>query len=441
MEYKVKKKVIFVVSVLALVCVMFALPLIRSAGEPSGNSFRTSEIVRGDLVLTVNATGTVEPEEVIDVGAQVAGQIVSFGKDIHGQTVDYRSEVVKGTVLARIDDALFKAEVDEAEAGVQSAEASLKLAKAELLKREAKQYQTASDWQRAQNLGSSEILSQESFDAYKSAYEVANADVAVSKASILQAEADVARSEASLQRAKRNLGYCTIASPVKGVIIDCRVNIGQTVVASLNAPSLFLLAKDLKRMQVWAAINEADIGKLFTGQHVTFTVDALPGEAFEGEIGVIRLNASMTQNVVMYTVEVTTDNSDGRLLPYLTANVIFETDRRDDILLAPNAALRWQPAEEQIHPEYRTIRETSQQQEPGKKEKSVVWIPQDGYVRPLPVRTGITDGIQTEVVGDGISSGTEVVVGIRADSKRKQKGQSDTPFMTNLSDLPSRPGN
>ena len=149
--------------------------------------------------------------------------------------------------------------------------------------------------------------------------------------------------------------YCTIKSPVKGVIIDRRVNIGQTVVASLNAPSLFLIAKDLKRMQVWVAVNEADIGKIQPGLPVSFTVDAFPGETFRGEVGKVRLNASMTQNVITYTVEVITDNSNGRLLPYLTANVQFELSRLSGVLLAPNAALRWTPPAEQVAPEFREV--------------------------------------------------------------------------------------
>ena len=173
------------------------------------------------------------------------------------------------------------------------------------------------------------------------------------EAAILQAKASLAQADAGLRRAKRNLDYCTITSPVKGVIIDRRVNIGQTVVSSLNAPSLFLIAKDLTRMQVWVAVNEADIGKIHPGQPVTFTVDAFPGEIFHGEVGKIRLNASMTQNVVTYTIEIITDNSNGRLLPYLTANVQFELHRLKNVLLVPNAALRWTPSVEQVAPEFR----------------------------------------------------------------------------------------
>ena len=156
--------------------------------------------------------------------------------------------------------------------------------------------------------------------------------------------------------AQRNLSYCTIKSPVKGVIIDRRVNIGQTVVSSLNAPSLFLIAKDLKRMEVWVSVNEADIGNIHQGQPVSFTVDAYPNEIFHGEVGKVRLNATMTQNVVTYTVEVITDNSSGKLLPYLTANVLFELSQKENVLLVPNVALRWSPQTKQVAPEFRTER-------------------------------------------------------------------------------------
>src|SRR5262249_12654673 len=153
----------------------------------------------------------------------------------------------------------------------------------------------------------------------------------------------LSRSEAMLREAQVNLGYTQIRSPVDGVIVDRRVNVGQTVVAGLNAPSLFLIAKDLTKLQVWASVNEADIGNIHAGQSVRFTVDAYPKETFVGQVAQIRLNASMTQNVVTYTVVISTDNSQGKLLPYMTANLQFEVDRRHDVLLVPNAALRWKP--------------------------------------------------------------------------------------------------
>jgi HlyD family secretion protein len=423
------KRALVILIVLALIGGAAAL-YFRSADAESASPFQTRQVTRGDLLVAISATGTVEPEEVVDVGAQVAGQILSFGKDANGKTIDYGSVVESGTVLAKIDDSLYSADAAQAGAQVQSAKASLQRAEADLGQMKAKLHQAESDWERARKLGPSEALSQSSYDAYQSAYETAKANVAVGDAAILQARASLAQAEALLQRAQRNLSYCTIKSPVKGVIIDRRVNIGQTVVASLNAPSLFLIAKDLKRMQVWVAVNEADIGRIHPGQPVSFTVDAFPGETFRGEVGKIRLNASMTQNVVTYTVEITTDNSSGRLLPYLTANVQFELSRRVGVLEVPNAALRWKPSAEQVAPAFREAFENPNLRkgnprgtlDPGSRpaggsggdwKRGVLWLTEGAFVRPLPVRAGITDGTMTEVEGEGLTEGMIIVTGVQ----------------------------
>jgi HlyD family secretion protein len=412
----------------------------RSNGQTA--AYRTAEVTHGNLLVSISATGTVEPEEVIDVGAQVAGQILSFGKDVNGKTVDYGSVVGEGTVLARIDDSLYSADEAQAEAQVQSARASLQRAEADLDQLKAKLRQAERDWQRAQKLGPSEALAQASYDAYRSAYETAKANVAVGEAAILQAQGSLAQANAVLRRAQRNLSYCTIKSPVKGVIIDRRVNIGQTVVASLNAPSLFLIAKDLTRMQVWVAVNEADIGKIKPGQPVTFTVDAFPGETFKGEVGKVRLNASMTQNVVTYTVEIITDNSNGRLLPYLTANVEFELNRLSGVLTVPNAALRWMPSAAQVAPEFRDAFESraagKQKVEGGQSpstsgqalregsRRRVLWLMEGEFVRPVRVQAGPSDGSMTEVQGEGLTEGMKVVTGLETTAKN-QTGTSN-PF-------------
>ncbi len=333
-----------------LAVLAFSASALLKRGDKGSASFRTVPVKRGDLVATISATGTVEPEEVVDVGAQVAGRIVAFGKDVSGKTVDYGSQVEDGTVLAQIDDALYAADVSQSKAQVEQAKASVMRAEADLGQMQAKLVQAERDLNRAKKLGPGDALSQADYDAAVSAYDVAKANVAVGKAAIVQANEAVAQAQANLKRTQRNLDYCTIKSPVKGVIIDRRVNIGQTVVASLNAPSLFLIAKDLKRMQVWIAVNEADIGNIHPGQAVTFTVDAFPGQVFQGEVGKVRLNATMTQNVVTYTVEVITDNSDGKLLPYLTANAKFMVSTRANVLMVPNAALRWVPQAEQVVP-------------------------------------------------------------------------------------------
>jgi len=361
----------------------------------------TAPVKISDLLITISATGTVEPEEIVDVGAQVAGKIDYFGKDKNDKTIDYGSDVEQDTVLAKIDDSLYVADVSLASAQLQEANAKL--------------YQAEKDWTRAQKLGPSEALAESSYDAYKSAYEIAKANVAFT--------------EATLARAKRNLDYCTIKSPVKGVIIDRRVNIGQTVVASLNAPSLFLIAKDLKRMQVWVSVNETDIGNIYPEQAVKFTVDAFPNEIFQGTVGKIRYNATMTQNVVTYTVEVITDNISGKLFPYLTANVQFIVKNYTNVLLVPNMALRWSPDEKEIVTEFRKTSANKPQTETQDPSIGTVWVQHGAYVKPINVKLGPSDGTKTEIQSNEIKEGMLVITG-------RQQTNTDTgttnPFVPQI---------
>src|SRR5262245_36250827 len=342
----------------------------RLGSEDERVRYRTAPVERGTLTATVSATGTLQPEEVIDIGAQVAGQIKAFGPDPHdsSRTIDYRSQVEADTVLARIDDSLYRADVEQAEgqvaaaegqvaqghAQVEQAQANLRRAEADHEQMKARLRQYESDWSRARRLREQSSINDTELDLARANFETGRATAGVGQATVNQAKAGIKDAEAALlrfqglladarralKRARTNLGYCTIRSPVKGVIIDRRVNIGQTVVASLNAPSLFLIAKDLRRMQIWASVNEADVGQLRHGQPVRFTVDAFPGETFNGTVAQVRLNASMTNNVVTYTVVISFDNSSGRLLPYMTANVTFEVAHRTGVLHLPGSALR-----------------------------------------------------------------------------------------------------
>jgi HlyD family secretion protein len=421
------------------------------AADPATN-FRTVAIKRGDLLSTITATGTVEPEEVVDVGAQIVGRIKSLGvepAELKGRNesdidpkerakmkhVDYGSIVHEGTVLARIDPAVYRAQVDQAAA-------SLARAKADLLQLQARFLQAEQEWKRAQSLLPAKAIADTDYDLAVANYTSAKANIGVGDAVIKQCES-------SLELAKTNYEYTVIQSPVEGVIIARRVNIGQTVVASLNAPSLFLIGKDLRRIEVWASVNEADIGRIHAGMPVRFSVDAFPGETFRGKVDQIRLNATMTQNVVTYTVVVATDNSDGRLLPYLTANVQFEIEQRTNVMLVPNAALRWKPKPQQIDPEMREALaassdkddspvppsgKTSGEAKSGKAAKDRddpprLWTEVDGFVRPLTVTVGPTDGVMTEISGDGLKEGMEIVVG---QQRKEDAEQTTNPFMPQL---------
>ncbi|HEY3243449.1 MAG TPA: efflux RND transporter periplasmic adaptor subunit [Phycisphaerae bacterium] len=424
----------------------------RRARQPAVG-FRSAPVKHADLLVTISATGTVEPEEVVDVGAQVAGKVKEFGKAPGGRMVDYGTPVDEGTILAQIDDALYQADVAQSSAQLEQAKASVLRAQADLEQMQAKLVQAEQNWKRAQELGPSRALSATDYESYQANYETAKATVGVGEATVVQAQKAVMQAQASLDRSQTNLGYCTIKSPVKGVIIDRRVNMGQTVVASLNAPSLFLIAKDLNRMQVWAAVNEADIGKIHPGQPVRFSVDAYAGQTFHGEVGKIRLNASMTQNVVTYTVEILTDNSDGKLLPYLTANVQFEVAQRENVLTVPNAALRWTPATEQIAPDARTESAPAQRRangaarsgrsegggrraasQPAQGEADgwrpgTLWISDGTFVRPVAVRVGLTDGLNSEIESGALDEGREVVIGEAAPGAAAGAADTKNPFI------------
>ncbi|HEX3718675.1 MAG TPA: efflux RND transporter periplasmic adaptor subunit [Verrucomicrobiae bacterium] len=393
-------------------------------------SFREATVKKGDLYVSITATGTVEPEEVVDVGAQVAGQVNVFGKDKNGKTIDYGSVVESNMVLAQIDDSLYaadvalgKAQLDQDKAGEVRAEADLEQMKAKLVQAEA-------DWNRAQKLGPSEALAPTTYDSYKANYEIAKANVDLDEAALKQARATTVAAAATLDKSQRTLDYCTITSPVNGVIIDRRVTIGETVVSSFNTPSLFLIARDLTRMQVWISVNEADIGSIHPGQQVTFTVDAFPNRTFRGTVGKVRLNATMTQNVVTYTVEVNTDNSDGKLLPYLTANAQFLTGERHQVLLVPNAALRWRPQADLIAPESREAAMSRHSPADGddSDHKGTVWVEDGDFVKPVEVTTGLTDETMMEIEGAGITDGTHVVLGVQLPGVATDSDDADNPF-------------
>jgi HlyD family secretion protein len=389
-------------------------------------AFRLEKVVRGRIVATVSSTGTLQPREVVDVGAQVVGRILSLGKDsntrsgsvdwgseVEGPVLDKDGKLVKpGTVLAQIDPTLY-------EAARNTAQASLKAARADVLVKAATLNQATRDWGRAEKLLPSGGISQADYDQYKATFESAKANLELSKAHVEVAEAN-------LKTAQANLAYTTITAPTSGVVIDRRVNIGQTVAAGLTAPSLFLIAKDLSQMEIWATVNEVDVAKIHADQEVTFTVDAFPGRVFHGKVvpqGKLpfRLNAVMNQNVVTYTVVVSVDNNDGRLRPYLTTNLTFIVADKKDALLVPNAALRWQPTRQQITPDQRDsyfkLKEKKRlPTEADAQDQGFLWMQgTDGLAHYTQVRTGVSDGARTEIssaIGDGeVMEKTQVIVG------------------------------
>lgn len=423
------------------------------SANAGGPGFRTEAAVRKNLTATISATGTIEPTEVVDIGSQVTGQILKFGVDPNDstKTVDYCTPVKEGATLAEIDPKIYKAQRDEKDAGLKAAQAALTQAQTQrhiaedTLQRDLATPAATTSQQQTQDRDAAEVAA----------------------GAVRAAEANVALAQAVRDQAQTNLDYCTIKAPVDGVIVDRRVNVGQTVVANLSAASLFLLAKDLSRVEVWTSVNEADIGNIQAGQEATFTVDARPGKIYHGTVSQIRLNASMTQNVVTYTVVVETENPqlpapetvgvkvktgknpegklvsasfDRELLPYLTANVTFHVAERTKALLAPNAALRWRPQREQVAPEFRQEYEQSMRKraardageepaapdkkggkphEAGAASQGMVWVEDGAFVRPIKLTTGLTDGSMTEVVsvaeGATLEEGTKLVTGENQD--------------------------
>jgi HlyD family secretion protein len=436
------KKIMALGVLVALLCgLAFWYWQSRATGQ---TTFRFDQVKRGRLVATIGATGTLQAQEVVDVGAQVAGPIIAIGKDPNTQSkiVDWGSAVEgpvldsdgnvlkKGTVLAQIDPALYAAQVRSTTAAVESAKADLRLKTAQLT-------QATADWTRAQSLYASGGIQQAEYDQFKATFEVAQANVGVSTAQIGVAQANQ-------KLAQTNLDYSTISSPVKGVVIDRRVNVGQTVVASLSAPSLFLIAKDLSKMEVWATVNEVDVGKIKVGQNVDFTVDAFPGVVYHGKVVPqgrlpFRLNATMNQNVVTYTTVVSVDNKEGLLRPYMTTNLSFIVEDKENALLVPNAALRWQPSKQQIAPEvrdaYLKLRGKKRSPtDPDTTDRGFVWVQgEDGFVCYIEVRVGMSDTVNTEILGvvsgGTLAEHTPIIVG---EGRADARGDGANPFSVQM---------
>lgn len=411
------KKLICAIVALALAGAGAAWWWMRPKAAPQV-AYRTRQVSQGRVTQTIRSTGTIEPEDLIDIGAQITGQIMAFGKDTEGNEVDYCSVVRKGQLLARIDDVTYKAEVTIAKANLSTAQAQLASAEAGVVQLAAKLRQANRDWKRAQKLGVGDALSQKDYDAYRSAYETSAANLDVGRASVEQAKASIAQAQAQLEKAERNLSYCDILSTVDGVVIDRRVNIGQTVTASMSTPSLFLVAKDLRKIEIWVPVNEADIGSIKVGQEVRFNVDAFPEKTFTGKVGRVRLNAGMTSNVVTYTVEVTTDNPDGLLLPYLTANVSFVlAESPEDALLVPVAALHWRPEGWVAPPEL--------------EGKDILFV-QDAEGRPEPmvVQAGVSDDARTAIIAEKLTVGDAVITGVLTAIEAQQASAAgENPFL------------
>ena len=296
----------------------------KAAAADSG--YRTSAVERGDIRVAISATGTLSAISTVTVGSQISGQVTDV-------LVDFNDPVKKDQVIARIDPASYEAQIQQGNAAIASAQASLRQMQATLRNAEL-------DYQRKADLGKQQLIARSDIDLARAARDQALAQVT-------SAQAQIRQQTASTQTTRINLGRTVIRSPVDGVVLTRTIEPGQTVAASLQAPELFKIAEDLAKMKIELAVDEADIGQVKVGQAVSFTADAFADRQFKGVVDQVRLSATTTNNVVTYPVVVTVDNSDGTLLPGLTVNAEIEVSRRNNVLKVSNAALRYKPPGEE----------------------------------------------------------------------------------------------
>lgn len=363
------KKIIYVL--IALVVAGGAAYYLTAGNNVQKVRFKTEKVLRGAITETVTASGVINPVNTVLVGTQVSGTIIEI-------YADFNSIVTKGQLIARIDPAIFQARLEQARASLLIAEAGHEKAEADLLN-------ATRELGRLKNLFAKESIS-------KSALQKSETDFASAEAQVSMARAQIAQARAALNQDETNLQYASILSPVDGIVISRNINVGQTVAASFQTPTLFTIAEDLTKMQIDASVDEADIGRITAGQSVTFTVDAYPLITFRGEVSTVRFAATTIENVVTYDVVIKVDNPELKLKPGMTATVAIVVSERKDVLSVPAAALRY------VHG-------------PARHDTQGIWrLLKGSQPERLAVTTGITDGERVEITSAGLSEGDEVIV-------------------------------
>jgi HlyD family secretion protein len=418
------KKYLMTIGIIVLVLAGGFL-LYRLIGQSGSNQkFRFAKVEKGEVNLVVTATGIINPVVTVLVGSQVSGTIKAL-------YADFNSQVKQGQLIAQIDPAIFDAQVEQARANVSNAKANLENAKANLVKAEVAVLDAKRNFDRNKPLLERQVIAQATLDTAQANYDTAVAQKEVAKAQIESANAQVEQMKAALSMAETNLRYTIIRSPVNGTVISRNVDVGQTVAASLQAPTLFSIAKDLTKMQVDTNVSEADVGRIMVGQDSTFTVDAYPDRTFHGKVSEIRNAPTTIQNVVTYDVVILVDNSDLKLKPGMTANVSVMIAHREGVLKIPNAALRFRPVSAKSESgKGGTPQKVGEQVKTGGADQGKpgrVWVLSTaGEPTPLSIVLGITDGTFSEVISGDLREGAGVIV--EETSSKKSQSSSPLPF-------------
>ena len=418
---KSKRRWVWIGAVILVFLVMIVTGVARFRHRGRDVSYLTTPVVRADVNDTVDATGTINAVITVQVGAQVSGIISKLN-------ADFNSTVHKGDLLAVIDPRVYEGQLLQAQANLENSRANLAASKANLSNAQAKAVQAKADYARATDLTNQGIMSPQNFDAAKATWVSADAQVKADQALNQQAEAQISQQEAALNVAKTNLEYCQIYAPIDGTVINRAVDIGQTVAASFQTPTLFTIAQDLTKMQLHISTDEGDIGAVRPGVPVTFRVDAFPGQIFTGRISQVRMNATTVQNVVTYETIVDFENPDRKLFPGMTAYATIPEQSVKNALVVPNSALRYNPDMSQAEvsallTKYRVVvpgesgpktSGVSANKQTGTRTNiGMVWkLRSDKTIEPVLIRTGVTDHSSTEVtqvIKGTLSPGDSVV--------------------------------
>lgn len=378
-----KKRILIFVIVLVLIITILAIIPKKENKE----KYKIGEVIKHNLTQTVEASGTVNPVQSVNIGSQVSGRIYKL-------YVDFNSEVKKGQLLAEIDPALFQASVDKARADLNNAQSNYSKVLAQVNYKKA-------NYERFSRLYKKHYVSKDETELAYSNYLASQSELAAMRANINQAKAN-------LETAETNLNYTKIISPVDGVVVSRAVDVGQTVAASFQTPELFVVAEDLTKMQIEVSVSEADIGKIQQGQKAEYTLDGYPDETFEGVVSQVRINPTTVSNVTTYTVIVSVGNDEQILKPGMNANVTIITQDKQDTLCVPSTALRFVP--ENVTERYKD---------------TGVWVLNGKKQQRITVKTGLKDGDYTEVESDKLKEGMKVLLPV----KTVKKGKSGPPRM------------